>query len=75
MTIKTKYQYWIKRLEENGVQLIPYSCPHCAETIKTSTPAKGEKAWDSLAVCPFCERPFMKYVTRKYAKAFKINCH
>lgn len=62
-TLLKHYRAWLKKAEAGKARLARYKCPHCKSEIKTPKPLRSEdKPYDSMAVCPFCEKIYFKVV-------------
>jgi Zn finger protein HypA/HybF involved in hydrogenase expression len=53
------YTDYNDRLKAQGIKLIEFACPCCAEKIETRPAPRGEE-WDSLAQCPHCDAMYTK---------------
>lgn len=59
MSIKQESKEYFDKLRSKGIELIKFNCPCCnaiLETEKNNT----QTPWDTLSICPECEKGFMK---------------
>lgn len=60
-TMMQKYTRYITEQKAAGREFLALQCPSCKGTIETEQPPAGAE-WDSLSICPHCEKLFFKTV-------------
>lgn len=62
MNPKEQYHAYIERLRAEGRPLARYACPDCDELLETLQPSADDEPYDTLTVCPHCDRQHFKVV-------------
>lgn len=74
MKLKEETKIYYDLLRSRGVDLIKFNCPCCNAVLETEKNYTSSD-WDTLSICPECEKGFMKitpFNSREViARAFK----
>lgn len=60
MNMRERYNTWITAYELGGGNVRVLTTPCCQKELTVPVPKAHHEQWDSLMVCPFCRRLFMK---------------
>lgn len=61
-TLKQKHDEFIAKAKESGAKTLTYRTPCCNKEVEDRVPPKGD-VWDTMTVCPHCEKHFFKTAT------------
>lgn len=58
-SLLVQHNNYISNIKDRGVKVISFKAPCCGQEIETRAAARDE-SWDTLAICPHCEKHFWK---------------